>query len=109
MKKSRLIFFAVFGAFHLFLLIFTLYVDSKSGDFAFLTTMLGLLPLLKYGAMLGFALLVADIVWSWISSKDAESEKAVLTHELNTLKAKLFDYQEAAKGNAPIQSAKTKP
>lgn len=97
MKKSRLIFFAVFGAFHLFLVILTSYIDSQKGDLAFLADMLRLLPLMKWGAFLGLTLLVIDVVWSWIINKDSQKEKDALTHELHTLKAKLFDLQEDEK------------
>jgi hypothetical protein len=97
MKKSRLIFFAVFAAFHVFLAIFTIYMDSQKGDFAFLTNMLKLLPLMKYGAFLGLTLLVIDVAWSWKTNKDTQKEKDALTTELHTLKAKLFDLQEAEK------------
>src|SRR6187401_658519 len=97
MKKNRLIFFTVFGVFHLFLVIFTIYMDSQKNDFAFLTDMLKLLPLMKWGAFIGFTLLVIDVVWSWIINRDTQSEKAALTQELNMLKAKLFDLQESEK------------
>jgi hypothetical protein len=99
MKKNRLIFYAVFGAFHLFLVIFTMYIDSQKNDFAFLTHMLGWLSLMKYGAMFGLLLLVTDVVWDLMTNKESEKEKAALSHEINTLKAKLFDLQEAAKGS----------
>jgi hypothetical protein len=107
MKKSRLIFFAVFGAFHLFLVILTTYIDSQKGDFAFLTELLGFLPLMKWGAFLGFTLLVIDVVWSWIINRDSQKEKDALTHELHTLKAKLFDLQEAEKKAQQAPKAKT--
>lgn len=97
MKQNRLIFYAVFAAFHLFLLIFTLYVESNKNDFAFLTQMLKWMSLMKYGAMLGLALLIADVVWTMITSNENNREKAALNHEINTLKAKLFDLQEASK------------
>jgi hypothetical protein len=51
----------------------------------------------KWITFFGLALLCADVVWSWIINKESERERAALTHELNTLKAKLFDLQEAEK------------
>jgi hypothetical protein len=100
MKQNRLIFYAFFGAFHLFLVIFTVYVESNKNDFSFLTSMLKWMPMMKWGAFLGLVLLIADIVWSYIVLRDSNREKDVLTHEINTLKAKLFDLQEAAKAGA---------
>jgi hypothetical protein len=41
--------------------------------------------------------LIVDFAWAWKVSKEADKEKAVLEHELNMLKAKLFDLQEASK------------
>jgi hypothetical protein len=97
MKKNRLVFYAVFGAFHLFLVIFSIYVESQRNDFAFLTTMLKLISLMKYGAFLGLGLLITDVVWDLMTAKENTKEKDALMHEMNMLKAKLFDLQEAAK------------
>jgi hypothetical protein len=97
MKRNRLIFYAVFAAFHLFLVFFTIYVESNKNDFSFLTQMLKWVSILKYGAMLGLALLIIDVLWDRSTAKESERERDALAHELNTLKAKLFDLQEAAK------------
>jgi hypothetical protein len=101
MTKNRVIFYAVFGAFHLFLLFFTMYVDSNKNDFAFLTQMLKWISITKWGALFGLCLLIADAVWTFTSARKAEKENAILTHEINTLKAKLFDLQEAASKQSP--------
>jgi hypothetical protein len=100
MKKNRLIFYAVFGGFHLFLVIFAFYVESQRNDFAFLSAMLKWISLMKYGAILGLGLLIADVVWDFMTAKENDREKAALNHEMNTLKAKLFDLQEAAKSSS---------
>jgi hypothetical protein len=97
MKKNRLIFYAIFGAFHLFLVIFSFFVESNRNDFSFLTQILKMVPLMKWGAFLGLALLITDVVWDLKTSRESNKEKDVLTHEINTLKAKLFDLQESAK------------
>jgi hypothetical protein len=97
MKKNRLIFYAVFGAFHLFLVFFAFYVEANKNDFGFLTQILKMVTLMKWGAMFGLILLISDVVWSFMTSRELEKEKALLSQENNTLKAKLFDLQEAAK------------
>lgn len=97
MKRNRLIFYSVFALFHLFLVVFTIFLDSNKGDFSLLGQLLKMMSLMKYGAMFGLALLITDVIWSFIVSRDSEKEKAALNHELNTLKAKLFDIQEAGK------------
>ena len=112
MKKNRVIFYLIFGAFHLFLVFFTMYVESNRNDFSFLTKMLKWMSLMKWGAILGLMLLIADAIWSFITTGEAEKEKAMLTHEINTLKAKLFDMQEAAstaKQVPPVQNPGLKP
>jgi cell shape-determining protein MreC len=97
MKKNRLIFYAVFGAFHLILTIFSFYVDSQKNDFAFLSRMLGWISTLKWGALLGLLLFIADVIWNMVERKDLAKENTALNNEMNTLKAKLFDLQEDAK------------
>ncbi len=51
----------------------------------------------KWITFLGLIILITDVIWAWKANKDAAKEKAALTLELNTLKAKLFDLQEVAK------------
>jgi hypothetical protein len=97
MKRNKLIFYAVFAAFHLFLVFFSIYVESNKNDFSFLTMMLKYVSIMKYGAILGLILLVVDVLWSRSSAKEHSKERDALNHELNTLKAKLFDMQEASK------------
>src|SRR4030095_15284335 len=97
MKKNRLIFYAAFGAFHLFIVFFTFYIDSNKNDLGMLTQVLKLMGVMKWGAMLGLILLIADVLWSFMASRESEKANAMLTQENNTLKAKLFDLQEAAK------------
>jgi cell shape-determining protein MreC len=97
MKKNRLIFYAVFGGFHLILTIFSFYVDSQKGDFAFLTRMLGWIPTFKWLALLGLLLFIADVIWNMVDRKELAKENTALNQEMNTLKAKLFDLQEDAK------------
>lgn len=108
MKKNRVIFYVVFGAFHLFLVFFTMYVESNRNDFAFLTQMLKWISVTKWGAIFGLGLLIADAIWTYTAFRASEKEKAVLSHEINTLKAKLFDLQEAAAKQAP-QAPQTPP
>jgi hypothetical protein len=93
MSKNRIIFYLVFLAFHIGAFIFTLLIQ----DFNFLTKIYSYIGMFKYITFFGMAMMLTDIVWSWILNRDSGKEKAALTHELNTLKAKLFDLQEKAK------------
>jgi hypothetical protein len=73
--------------------IFTLRIQ----DFTFITRIYQYIGFFKYITFFGIVLIVVDVIWSWIVSRNAKREKDVLSHELNTLKAKLFDLQEVAK------------
>jgi len=103
MKKSRLIFYLVFALYHIGAFVFTIVLDGNTG---LLFQMVSWVPYFKWITFLGLALLVTDVVWSWMTSKQLKSENSVLVHENNTLKAKLFDLQEEDKRN---QAAKLKP
>jgi len=94
MTKNRLIFYAFFAAFNLGAFIFTLILENNT---SMLFKMVQYVPWFKYGALLGLILVIIDVIWSWSINRESKKEKAALTHELNTLKAKLFDIQEEAK------------
>jgi len=103
MNKKRLLFYAIFAVFHLSAFIFTIIIENNSQA---LFSMVKYVPWFKYGTLLGLVLVVVDVIWSWTLNRDVQKEKSALNHELNTLKAKLFDLQEAARKSS---SAPTKP
>ena len=94
MTKNRIIFYIIFAGFHLFLFFFSLYVDSQKENVQFLITMQSKIWMLKYGSFLGLFLLMISIVWDLRKDKRHKKETDHLNHELNSLKAKLFDMQE---------------
>jgi hypothetical protein len=104
MKKNRLIFYLVFALFHIGAFIFTITLDGNT-DLMF--QMIGWVPWFKWITFFGLVMLCADVVWSWITNKESQREKSALTHELHTLKAKLFDLQESEK--QAQQNQKIKP
>ncbi len=97
MNQRRRIFFAIFGGYHLIILFFTFYLGSKNIDFGVLAKLYAKISMLKYGAILGLTLFLVDLVWNWIETRNAEKEQEALRLENNTLKAKVYDFQEAAK------------
>lgn len=97
MNKRRVIFFAIFGVYHLIILVFTSYIDAQKQDLGVLTRMYGILHLFKYGAVLGLVLFATDFIWTWRSARSEEKEKDALKFEINNLKAKVYDLQEASK------------
>jgi hypothetical protein len=107
MKKNRWIFYAVFGLFHLAAFIFTVVLQGNTG---LLLKMAGWIPYFKWITLLGLILLIVDIIWAISDQKAHQKERAALSHELNTLKAKLFDLQEASRNSpAPTNPGKPKP
>jgi hypothetical protein len=98
MKKNRLVFYAIFSCFHLFLFFFSLYVDSQQNNIQFLLTLQSKIWLLKYGSLFGLSLLTIDLVWDWKVYRAFKKENDQLHNEINNLKAKLFDFQEASRG-----------
>ena len=62
-----------------------------------LFSMVKYVPMFKYGTLLGLLLVIADFVWSWKINKESAKDLEAREQELNVLKAKLFDLQEAAK------------
>lgn len=97
MNKRRVIFFAIFGAYHLVIFVFTSYIDVQKSDLGVLTSMYKFIHLFKYGALLGIGLFITDFIWSWRESRAAVKEHDSLTREINNLKAKAYDLQAASK------------
>lgn len=108
MTKNRLIFYAILAAFNLAAFIFTLILENNT---QMLFSMVQYVPWFKYATLLGLILVIIDVIWSWYINRETQKEKAALTHELNTLKAKLFDLQEEAKSatNLPQNPTSTTP
>ena len=101
MNKRRVIFFAIFGVYHLIVFVFTSYIDAQKSDLGVLTSMYKFIHLFKYGALLGIGLFMTDFIWSWKNSIDSNKEKDGLKFEINNLKAKVYDLQEGAKAPVP--------
>jgi hypothetical protein len=94
MNQRRIIFFSIFGVYHLAAFIFTLMMESNT---SFLFQLVSYVKWFKYGTFLGVLLVVADFVWWWreerLHAKAADAQRL----ENNTLKAKVYDLQQAAK------------
>jgi len=96
MNKRRRIFFIIFGAYHLLTLIFVIFIEAQKEDLGLLYGLYSKIWMMRYGAMLGLLLFLVDFVWNWIEKKNADKEREVMEHENNTLKAKVYDLQQAA-------------
>jgi len=80
-------------------------MESQRENFRFLGSMLRSFPLFKYGAFLGLLLLIIDFIWSWRVNNAQQKENEALVLETNTLKAKVYDLQEAAKDKGTTTTA----
>lgn len=96
MNQRRRIFFAIFGLYHLAILIIVIYVESRK-DIGDLLSLYGQLKLFKYGAFLGMVLFLIDMIWHFLESRNGKREHETLRHENNTLKAKVYDLQQTPK------------
>lgn len=101
MSKNRVIFYIVFALFHLGAFVFTVVLDGNTN---LLFSMVSWVPYFKWITFVGVIFIIADVIWSWIINRDSQREKAALIQELNTLKAKLFDLQEASSKGAGSSS-----
>lgn len=97
MKKNRVIFYLIFALFHIGALIFTIQLGNSS---SFLMSMFSWVPYFKWVTLLGVVLMIIDFAWAIASAKESNREKSVLSQEVNTLKAKMFDLQEQMSKNA---------
>lgn len=91
MKKNRLIFYSVFGALHLFILFFSLYMDSNSENISLLLKLQGKIWMLKWGSLILLVLFVTNVI---LHIRDNNRHKKNLDQqekEIIDLKAKLYD------------------
>lgn len=111
MKKPKSIFFLVYLLFHIALLVVSIYVNYRSEDFEFLLYLRGKMSLMVYVSALGLVLFFINLVFSGLDARTSAKEKAALEQEVNALKAKMFDLQEATsskrhESSAPVEAEK---
>lgn len=100
MTQNRIIFYLLFALFHIVAFVFTVVLGNDS---SFLMSMFSWVPYFKWVTLIGVVLVLIDFIWSWVAAKDRQREREALQHEVNTLKAKLFDMQEEVTKNASLQ------
>jgi hypothetical protein len=95
MKKPKSILFLVYLLFHVLLLVISIYVNFRSEDFEFLLWLRSKMGLMVYGSALGLVLFFINLIFSGLEARNHAKDKEVLEQEVNALKAKMFDLQEA--------------
>ena len=97
MNQKRLLLYLAFVIYQLGAFIFTVMVDGHLD----LLGLLKFIPWFKYISFLGVILLIIDLVWQWIDRRTNSKRQNDLEKENIELKAKVYDYQSAAKPTAP--------
>jgi hypothetical protein len=101
MKKNRLIFYSVFGVLHLFIFVFSLYMDGNSENLSFLLGMQGKIWMLKYCSLVLLIMFITSII---LHVRDNARNKRVSDaqiREITDLKAKLYDKGQQPKTPTP--------
>jgi ABC-type transport system involved in cytochrome bd biosynthesis fused ATPase/permease subunit len=109
MNKRRRIFFIIFGTYHLFVLVFVIFIEAQKEDLSLLYGLYSKISLMRNGAILGLGLFIIDFVWNWLEKRSERKQHDIMRHENNTLKAKVYDLQQAQKeAEKVISSAENK-
>ena len=101
MLRKRLLLYLAFAAYQIISFVFTVMVDGHLD----LLGLLKYIPLFKYISFLGLALFVVDFVWFWMDRQTNRRAQRDLETENTELKAKIYDFQEAAKTDDSIKKA----
>ena len=101
MTRKRLLLYLAFAVYQVVSFIFTILVDGHLD----LLGLLKFIPWFKYITFLGVALIATDFVWFWMDRRAAKQREAELEKENSVLKAKIYDFQEAAKRQSPSKGS----
>ena len=93
MTRKRLYLYLAFAVYQVISFVFTILVDGHLD----LLGLLKFIPWFKYITFLGVTFIALDFVWFWIDRRATKQREAELEKENNVLKAKIYDFQEAAK------------
>ena len=94
MNQKRLLLYLGFALYQIAAFIFTVMVDGHLD----LLGLLKFIPWFKYITFLGLVLFSVDVIWVLIERRTNRKLQADLEKENNILKAKIYDFQESAKG-----------
>ncbi len=98
MKKPYIIFFSIYGIFHLGLVIMTFYAHNLYAKNK-LTDLLSLakqIPTTRWLALIGLLIFILNVSFFIIQQKRLESKIAEAESEKNAYKAKMYDMQNTS-------------
>lgn len=103
MNRARIIFYSVFAAYHLIAFIFTLWISYTTST-SNLLSLLGYIGVFKFITFFGLLMMAADYVWLRLDLRNHKRELDAARLENNTLKAKVYDFQEAGKAKPEVKA-----
>lgn len=109
MKKFKIIFFIVYGGFHIGLMIVALYADKiyANSNFNQLIDLGKKIPMAKWLAAFGCLLFLLNVVLFFIVQISHKSKLDALEKDRNLYKAKMFDMQETINKPAKEELSET--
>jgi len=106
MKKPKSIFYLVYFLFHVMLLVVSIYVNYRSEDFEFLLKLRSNMALMIYVSVAGLILFGINMILASMETKNSKKGKEKLENEINSMKARMYDLQEAAASTTAATSKK---
>ena len=107
MKKVQIIFFSIYGLFHLGIVFMAFYVHNlfSTSNLVELFSMKDYVPTMRWIGLGGLIIFALNILMFMIMKKNFESKYKVLENEKNKYKAEMFDMQEAAKASSSVSDS----
>ena len=116
MNNPRKTVIYLFLIFHILQFIGALYIDARQDDLGFLLSIKSYLPWMKYFALSGLVLFLVAYIVVMRDSRFLRKSVNQAKEEHTSLKAKLFDFQEASKKSdtsistaTPVRSSEMEP
>lgn len=108
MKKGKTIFLIIYLVFHLVLLIASIVVNLRSEDFQFLFSIRENIGIIVWFSAVGMILFIVNTVLITASTRNNDKREERLRREVNTLKAKIYDLQDASSSSTDVEPNETK-
>lgn len=106
MKRGKTIFLVIYLVFHLIFLVAAIVVNLRSEDFEFLFSVRDNMQLTVWFAAAGLLLFIINVVLISSSTRHHEKKEEGLRNEINSLKAKIYDLQDAKSTATPAPTPK---
>ncbi|MGK7392527.1 MAG: hypothetical protein ACNS60_19385 [Candidatus Cyclobacteriaceae bacterium M2_1C_046] len=103
MKRGKTIFLIIYLVFHLLLLVSAIVVNLRSEDFEFLFSVRDQMGTMVWFAIIGLVLFIINVIIMSVSNNHHKKKEEELRQEINSLKAKIYDLQDAKSSVTPTQ------